>query len=94
MKKIGQIANWAAAGAYVLAAKTIQFPGILAEREPRFASDETVTPAIGNCYAIVVKYHLIGITSDFLDLLATLRRQHVNAIVVCNGDLRPDELAT
>ena len=94
MKKIGQIANWAAAGAYVLAAKIIQLPGILAEREPRFVSDETVTPAIGNCYAIVVKYHLIGITSDFLDLLATLRRQHVNAIVVCNGDLRPDELVT
>lgn len=79
--------------AYCLAAKTSQFPRVLEDRTPRFLADETVAPAQGDRFAIVVKYAGFGVTEDFTDLLASLVRARVNPIVVCNGELKADEMA-
>lgn len=92
MSRIGDTANRLAYYAYRGGVQVGQLPQVWREREPRFASDETVAPAVGDRFAIVVKFALIGVTEDFLDLLAALRRHRVNAIVVCNGPLVPAEM--
>lgn len=77
--------------AYCAIVRMLQLPTILRERTPRFLDDEVLRPAEGARYAIVVKYAGFGVAQDFLDLLDALRRGGINAIVVCNGELRPDE---
>jgi hypothetical protein len=77
---------------YRAALKAAQQPRILGERVPRILSDEVASPAAGTVYAIVVKYAPFRVGQDFLDLLATLRRCGVNAVVVCNGAPRPEEM--
>ncbi|NMJ41487.1 lipopolysaccharide biosynthesis protein [Roseomonas sp. JC162] len=78
--------------AYRAGIKLAQQPQVLQERHPQILSDEVCTPATGKAFAIVVKYAAFRVGEDFLDLLATLRRQGVNAVVVCNGRPRPAEL--
>ncbi len=85
-------ANWIAAKAYSIGARVHQTPAVLSDLTPRFVSDELVTPAVGDRFAIVVKYALFGVTDDFLHLLASLRRHSVNPIVVCNGSLSDEQL--
>ncbi|RAZ91172.1 lipopolysaccharide biosynthesis protein [Mesorhizobium hawassense] len=92
MRLAYRIANWIAAKAYSTAVRARQTPSVLAELTPRFVSDDLVTPAVGDRFAIVVKYALFGVTDDFLQLLAALRRHNVNPIVVCNGNLSDEEL--
>lgn len=79
--------------AYRAALKAAQQPRVLGERVPRILSDEVASPAVGTVYAIVVKYAPFRVEQDFLDLLATLRRCGVNAVVVCNGAPRAEEMA-
>lgn len=73
--------------------KLSQQPRIWREREPRFEFDDTVTPARGEVYAIVVKYAGHGESANLCVLLDALRRANVNAVLVCNGTVAPDELA-
>ena len=87
-----RIANWIAAGAYSTGVRALQMPDVLADRTPRFVSDKLVAPAVGDRFAIVVKYALFGVTEDFLQLLAALRRHDINPIVVCNGNLSDEQL--
>lgn len=65
----------------------------MADYSPKFMVDETITPAVGSVYAIVVCYSGFGATDDFIELLRALRRANVNAIVVCNGQPRGPALA-
>lgn len=93
MRRISGAAQQLAYHAYCLGTKILQSPRILRERQPNFLSDEVVTPARGDRFAIVVNYARFGLTEDFIDLLAALERGGINAIVVCNGQLRPEEMA-
>jgi len=86
-----QVFDQAVIHAYCLFTRIRQLPNIVRERTPRFLGDEVLRPAEGARYAIVVKYAGFGVAQDFLDLLDALRRAGVNAIVVCNGELRPEE---
>lgn len=81
------ILNICAVKAYTSGAKILETPQIILERKPRLISDQIVSPAVGNKYAIVVKYSAFGVTPDFLDLLEALRNCDVNPIIVCNGRL-------
>lgn len=92
MRLAFRAANWIAAKAYSIGVRIHQTPAVMSELAPRFVSDELVTPAIGDRFAIVVKYALFGVTDDFLHLLATLRRHDVNPIVVCNGNMSDEQL--
>src|ERR1700749_313969 len=87
-----RIANWIAAGLYSTGVRTRQMPDILADRTPRFVTDRLIAPAVGDRFAIVAKYALFGVTEDFLQMLAALRRHGINPIVVCNGDLTDEQL--
>lgn len=89
LRFLARQADRAAYHAYRAAMKAAQQPQVLGERAPRILSDETVAPASGRAYAILVKFARFGIGEDFIDLLGALRRCGVNAVVVCNG--QPDE---
>lgn len=93
MRMAKRVAVRAAYDIYRLGAYAVQAPRAWRERTPRILGDETIRPAIGDRFAIVVKYALIGVTEDFLDLLAALRAQQVNIIVVCNGDMDAEGMA-
>lgn len=92
MRLIYKMVNRLAAELYAAAVRTIETPDVLTELSPRFKSDKIIAPAVGDRFAIVVKYALFGMTEDFLHLLAALRRQNVNPIVVCNGDIDDSQL--
>lgn len=77
---------------YIAYKKARQLPRVVSDLEPKFLSDETFSPAIGSVYAIVVCYSAFGVTEDFIDLLRSLRKANVNAIVVCNGHPQPAAL--
>jgi len=89
----GCVLRICAVNAYILGAKLLEIPRIILERKPRLISDQIVSPAVGNKYAIVVKYSAFGVTPDFLDLLEALRNCDVNPIIVCNGKLKDADRA-
>ncbi len=89
---IALVANRIALTIYVWAVKLWEWPGLLADERPRFIVDETVAPARGDTYAIVVKYARFGLDDGAAELVAALARQGVNVILVCNGQPRPDHL--
>lgn len=77
---------------YTLGSKLVQLPGVRWENQPRFESDEVVAPARGGVYAIVVKYAGHGESANLHVLLDALRRAQVNTVLVCNGEVPPEEL--
>jgi hypothetical protein len=79
--------------AYSATSLALQTPRVWRARNPRFISDEVCSQNSGEDYAVVVKYAPIGVTHDFLELLKVLKKVGVNAIVVCNGPLDPDDYA-
>ncbi|GEM_PF-856203 len=79
-------------GVYTVASKLLQQPGVRAERQPRFESDEIVSPARGQVYAIVVKYAGHGESANLHVLLDALRHARVNTVLVCNGEVPAEEL--
>lgn len=85
----GTVLSAAAYHLYCVATKVLQWPRLWSERRPRFLQDETVRPAQGGRFALVVKYARFGVTADFLDLLKSLEAAQINTIVVCNGALDP-----
>lgn len=76
---------------YVCCKKLLQFPRIVADYTPKFTADDTVFPARGDAYAIIVSYARSGVSDDLLGLLRALKAAGVNPIVVCNG--RPKNAA-
>lgn len=76
---------------YTAAAKLRQMSAVRRERQPHFESDEVVTAARGNVYAIVVKYAGHGESGNLSVLLEALRRAQVNTVLVCNGEISPEE---
>ncbi|MBR0674137.1 rhamnan synthesis F family protein [Neoroseomonas soli] len=93
MQRIRRTVNDLAYRAFCVGTKLAQAPAVIREGTPRILSDEVTTPVQGDRFAIVVKYAKFGLTEDFTDLLAALKRARVNAIVVCNGHLAPEEAA-
>lgn len=77
---------------YTAGSKLLQQPAVRRERRPRFESDEVVAPARGDVYAIVVKYAGHGESANLHVLLDALRRAQVNTVLVCNGEVPPEEL--
>jgi len=80
--------------AYSAKSLALQTPRMWRERHPRYIHDEVCSQSSSEDYAVVVKYAPIGVTQDFLELLKVLKRVGVNAIVVCNGLLDPDDYAS
>lgn len=78
---------------YVARKKLSQLGGVLQERKPRIAFDETCRPPASEVYAIVVKYVRFGLGTDFLGLLDSLAAASVNAVVVCNDTPSEEMLA-
>lgn len=87
-RRVIQMALWF----YTAASKLRQRRDVRRERQPRFESDEVVVPARGDVYAIVVKYAGHGESANLHVLLDALRRAQVNTVLVCNGEVPPEEL--
>ncbi|SEU17795.1 hypothetical protein SAMN05443580_12218 [Variovorax sp. OV084] len=87
-RRIVQIVLWF----YTAGSKLRQQREVRGERQPRFESDEIVVPAHGDMYAIVVKYAGHGESANLHVLLDALRRAQVNTVLVCNGEVPPEEL--
>jgi len=87
-RRIVQMVLWI----YTLGSKLVQLPGVRGERQPRFESDQTVAPARSGVYAIVVKYAGHGESANLHVLLDALKRAQVNTVLVCNGEVPPEEL--
>ncbi len=89
---IALVANRIVLTIYVWVVKLWEWPGVLADERPRFVVDETVAPARGDSYAIVLKYAKFGLDDGVAELVAALARQGVNVILVCNGQPPAEQL--
>lgn len=70
---------------FYIGLKAAQIPRVLRDATPTFTADETLRPAQGATYAIVLKYSGFAAGEDFRDLLKSLNTAGINTIVVVNG---------